>query len=217
MIKNQISCLRLSKLVFLVLIILLLSACSHFKKESETTVIVPAMTATVSEVTVLPPIETTVGYVFPLSEYKLSGKGKFVWRRRHMHKGVDLLAPKGTPIYAIEDGTVLVANYVKRSGYGRKVIIDHGNGLTSAYAHTSENKVSTGDKVARGQLIALVGSTGRSTANHLHFEIRIENQPINPLLYITSGTVEGPPEAKKKMAKIVKIKKKKKNKKKKMK
>lgn len=202
--------LNFSKFLFFAVFVSFLNACSHFNKEQ---IQVPIQeTATVIEVSLPPPFETTAGYIFPLTDYKLSGKGKFVWRKRRMHKGVDLLAPQGTPIYAVEDGTVLVANYVKRSGYGRKVVLDHGNGLTSIYAHTSENKVSTGDKVTRGQIIALVGRTGRATANHLHFEIRIDNQPINPLLYVTSGTVEGPPEAKKKMAKVKRKKMKKKKK-----
>ena len=169
------------------------------------------MTATPTEPFFPPPQETTVGYTFPLVEYKLSAKGKFDWRKRRMHKGVDLMAPLGTPIYAIRDGTVLVANYIKRSGYGRKVIIDHGDGLTSVYAHTSENKVSAGDKITRGQVIALVGHTGRASGNHLHFEVRIDNQPIEPLLFITSERIEGPPEMKKQLERKVKRKKKRKH------
>lgn len=101
-----------------------------------------------------------------------------------MHNGIDFAAPSGTAIYAAESGVVLVAQVT--SGYGNTVIIDHGNGLWTLYAHIRNGgiKVEVGDQVKRGQKIAEVGSTGNSTGNHLHFEVRLNEKPQNPLDYI---------------------------------
>ena len=85
------------------------------------------------------------------------------------HKAVDLGASKGTPIYAAAAGKVITAKY--SSSYGNYVIILHSNGYSTLYAHASKLKVSVGDKVKQGDVIALVGTTGESTGNHLHFEI----------------------------------------------
>jgi murein DD-endopeptidase MepM/ murein hydrolase activator NlpD len=94
----------------------------------------------------------------------------FGWRWGAMHAGVDLAAPHGTPIRAVGAGTVTNAGWVF-SGYGISVVIDHGDGYYTHYAHASEAKVSPGDKVKPGQIIALEGSTGDSTGPHLHFEV----------------------------------------------
>ncbi len=110
------------------------------------------------------------------------------WRRhpitgRHtLHEGVDFSAPVGTPIVAAAGGIVTVASY--RSGYGKMVEIAHGDGLVSRYAHASSIVVGLGDVVEKGQLIARVGATGRTTGAHLHFEVRLEDQPLDPNLFL---------------------------------
>lgn len=99
-----------------------------------------------------------------------------------VHYGIDIPASRGTPVYAIKAGKVITATY--GSGYGYYVIIDHGNGITSLYAHCSKLLVSKGDVVARGDTIAQVGSTGNSTGNHLHLEIRDNGKRYDPLKYV---------------------------------
>ena len=99
-----------------------------------------------------------------------------------VHYGIDIPASRGTPIYAIKAGKVITAGY--GSGYGYYVIIDHGNGITSLYAHCSKLLVSKGAVVARGDTIAQVGSTGNSTGNHLHLEIRENGKRYDPLKYV---------------------------------
>ena len=99
------------------------------------------------------------------------------------HRGIDFPAPQGTPVMAAESGTVTTVLYSNKS-YGNRVIIDHGNGISTLYGHNSSIGVSLGQKVSKGQTIAGVGSTGRSTGNHVHFEIRINGKPINPTSYV---------------------------------
>jgi len=101
------------------------------------------------------------------------------------HQGVDINASKGDPIYAAAAGIVEFAGYSK--GYGYNVKIDHQNGFRTIYGHSSKLLVKKGDKVAKGQKIALVGSTGNSTGPHLHFEIRIGNTPVDPTEYLNFG------------------------------
>lgn len=96
---------------------------------------------------------------------------------RH-HRGVDVAAAEGSEILAAADGVVRFSG--DRGGYGNTVEIDHGGGVTTLYAHASELAVEEGDKVLKGQVIARVGSTGRSTGDHLHFEVRLDNLPISP-------------------------------------
>jgi murein DD-endopeptidase MepM/ murein hydrolase activator NlpD len=116
----------------------------------------------------------------PLDEYRIS-RGFQEHAHRRSHKGVDMRAPKGTPIKAAQDGIVVFSGRLKRNGYGNHVVIDHGGGLKSLYAHTSKNLVKAGDKVTKGQIIALVGRTGRATGNHLHFEVRAGRCAIDPV------------------------------------
>ncbi|MBD2438452.1 murein hydrolase activator EnvC [Nostoc sp. FACHB-110] len=97
---------------------------------------------------------------------------------RRFHAGLDFAASYGSTIRAADSGTVIFAGWY--GGYGRAVIIDHGNGLTTLYGHTSELFVSEGQGVQRGQAIAAVGSTGLSTGPHLHFEVRRRGTPVNP-------------------------------------
>lgn len=102
--------------------------------------------------------------------------------RDHTHKGMDIAAPKGTPIKAAAEGTVTYSGWM--GGYGNLVILSHGNGIQTYYGHCSKLNVSKGDTVTAGDVIALVGSTGNSTGNHLHFEIRKNGQQINPQRYL---------------------------------
>lgn len=106
----------------------------------------------------------------------------FGWRGRRMHKGVDIAAPQGTPIVAVEDGVVLRSKYVR--GYGRLVELKHSDLYITRYGHNSKNFVKVGDRVKKGQTIALVGSTGRSTGPHVHFEVRQSGVAINPVMYL---------------------------------
>ncbi len=103
----------------------------------------------------------------------------FTWR----HTGIDIADSIGTPIYAAEDGIVEVAGW-NRAGYGLYIIIDHGGGLKTVYGHTTKLFVTVGDRVSRGQQIAAMGSTGRSTGPHLHFEVRVYGRRTNPLKYV---------------------------------
>ncbi len=99
-----------------------------------------------------------------------------------MHKGIDIYAPSGTPIIAADSGQVLQADY--DGGYGYSVLVYHGGGVASFYAHLSGFNVSVGQFIERGQVLGYVGSTGYSTGNHLHFEVRVNGQPQNPRNYL---------------------------------
>src|SRR5262245_54764801 len=98
------------------------------------------------------------------------------------HPGIDIAAPTGTPVRAAAGGTVTFAGWDPEYGY--LVVLDHGLGLETRYGHNSRLSVSLGDRVVRGQLVAAVGSTGRSTASHLHFEIRKEGVAVDPRKYL---------------------------------
>lgn len=101
------------------------------------------------------------------------------------HLALDVAIAYGTPIYAANDGTVVTAGW--HYSYGYYVVIDHGNGRSTLYAHASSLNVSAGQTVTKGQVIAKVGSTGYSTGNHLHLEFRVGGQRVNPLSYIKKG------------------------------
>ena len=105
-----------------------------------------------------------------------------IYKVRKFHRGVDFSAPQGTPVYVTGDGVV---KKVKRSrrGYGNTIEIDHGYGYSTFYAHLKEFKVKKGQKVKRGELIATVGNTGKSTAPHLHYEVRKNGHTVNPIYY----------------------------------
>ncbi len=101
-----------------------------------------------------------------------------------VHTGQDIEASLGTPIVAGARGTVIFVGW--QNGYGRLIIIDHGGGLTTRYGHLSEFNVEQGQEVARGQFIGRVGSTGRSTGPHLHYEVRINDEAVDPVPYLTA-------------------------------
>lgn len=102
------------------------------------------------------------------------------------HAGIDLAAPAGTPIYATADGVVSEAGW-NSGGYGRLIKIDHGRGIETRYAHLSAISVAAGQRVARGQMIGRMGSTGRSTGSHLHYEVRIDGRAVNPIPFMKSN------------------------------
>lgn len=104
---------------------------------------------------------------------------------RAMHTGNDYAAPTGTPIFAAADGVVTHAGWA--GGYGKLIKIQHANGYETRYAHLSRIRVTKGQRVSRDQRIADMGSTGRSTGPHLHYEIRIGGKPVNPMTYIKAG------------------------------
>ncbi|WP_051321422.1 peptidoglycan DD-metalloendopeptidase family protein [Chrysiogenes arsenatis] len=124
-------------------------------------------------------------FTAPISTGEISSefgmrKDPFTGEKR-MHQGVDIAAPIGTPIQSVGSGTVTFAGDM--GGYGNVVIVQHAGGFESRYAHASALLVREGDQIQAGDTIALVGSTGRSTGPHLHFEIRKDSQAINPALH----------------------------------
>ena len=103
-----------------------------------------------------------------------------------MHAGIDLSGPYGTPIYATADGVVSNAGW-NSGGYGNLIKVDHGRGIETRFGHLSAILVRPGDRITRGQLIARMGSTGRSTGNHLHYEVRIDGRAVNPIPFMKSA------------------------------
>ena len=108
-----------------------------------------------------------------------------IYKTRRMHSGMDFTADIGTEVYATGDGVIELVER-KRWGYGKQIIIDHGFGYKTRYAHLSAFKVRVGQKVKRGDLIGLVGSSGKSTGPHLHYEVLKNNKAVNPIGYYHS-------------------------------
>ena len=119
------------------------------------------------------------GYIWPVAGPVTSTFGP---RWGSMHEGIDIAAPSGAPIRSAAAGTVIYAGWL--GGYGNLVVVDHGGGVSTAYAHMSSTAAGTGQQVAQGQVIGYVGSTGHSTGPHLHFEVRINGQAVDPLGYL---------------------------------
>lgn len=111
-----------------------------------------------------------------------------IFKTHKFHSGIDFTAPKGTPIYATGNGVVSVAE--NGSGYGNHVVIKHGFGYSSLYAHMSRIKARVGQKITRGELIGYVGSTGTSTAPHVHYEVMKGDKKVNPINYFFKGITE---------------------------
>lgn len=103
-----------------------------------------------------------------------------------MHRGVDLAGPVGEPIYAAADGVIVEAGY-NRGGYGNFVEIEHGAGIVTRYGHMSRIAVRKGDRIARGEMIGGMGSTGRSTGSHLHYEVLIDGGQVNPMPFLEAS------------------------------
>ena len=124
-------------------------------------------------------------FALPLRDpYRLTSDFGTRWGR--LHGGIDMAAPTGTPIYAPADGVVTFAGW--SSGYGRLVKIQHEFGIETRYAHQNVIRVEVGQRVSRGDRIGDIGSSGRSTGPHLHYEIRVGGEPENPMIYIRAGT-----------------------------
>jgi murein DD-endopeptidase MepM/ murein hydrolase activator NlpD len=104
---------------------------------------------------------------------------------RAMHAGIDLAGPIGTPIYATADGVVGRSEWA--TGYGNLVELDHGRGIKTRYGHLSRSLVAAGQRVKRGDRIGMMGSTGRSTGSHLHYEVRIDGKAVNPIPFMQSS------------------------------
>jgi murein DD-endopeptidase MepM/ murein hydrolase activator NlpD len=122
---------------------------------------------------------SAAGFIWPVNGAVVSGFG-MRWGR--LHEGIDIAAPTGAPIWAAAAGTVIHAGWL--GGYGNLVVVDHGNGLATAYAHASVILVALGQEVAQGETLSLVGSTGDSSGPHLHFEVRVNGIAVDPLLYL---------------------------------
>jgi murein DD-endopeptidase MepM/ murein hydrolase activator NlpD len=126
-----------------------------------------------------PRVVSSSGFVWPVHGVVTSGYG---WRWGRMHEGIDIAVPTGTPVVAAASGTVIVSGWM--GGYGNLVVVDHGNGIATAYGHNTSVTVGVGQAVAQGQLIAYAGSTGHSTGPHVHFEVRINGAAVDPFGYL---------------------------------
>ncbi len=127
------------------------------------------------------PVNLNHGYVsseFGRRKHPISGKRKF-------HEGIDLAVDEGVPVVAAADGVVISAESEK--GYGNIIRIDHGGELVSCYAHQKKLLVEKGEFVKKGQIIGLAGKTGRVTGEHLHYEVRYKDKPINPRRFLPKG------------------------------
>jgi len=121
------------------------------------------------------PVEGTIRSAFGVRTDPLSGEGAF-------HTGIDVAAARGTPVRVTADGVITTEGW--SGGYGKLLIVDHGNGLETYYAHLSQFLVIPGQEVTRGQVIALSGGTGRSTGPHVHYEVRLHGTPVNPYPFL---------------------------------
>jgi murein DD-endopeptidase MepM/ murein hydrolase activator NlpD len=128
--------------------------------------------------TTLPVADASIGSSFGYRSDPIAGL-------RAMHEGIDFVADTGTPVVAAADGVVISADY--HSEFGNVIDIDHGDGLISRYAHLSKINIKAGSLVKRGELLGAVGTTGRSTGPHLHFEVRMLGVPQNPAVFLKQG------------------------------
>ena len=135
----------------------------------------------------LAPRSSSTGFIWPVDGDVISPFGNR--RRRHRHAGVDLKAPRGTPIVAARDGWVVFSGVVR--GHGRVVVLEHEDGYHTVYAHNSKNLVSPekdGDRLIKaGERIAILGSSGNATCAHVHFEIRSDGQPVDPMGFLPAN------------------------------
>ena len=111
-----------------------------------------------------------------------------IWGTQKYHSGLDIGVDYGTPVKAAAAGAVCYSGWI--SGYGNTIIINHGGGITTLYAHNDALRAAEGQQVGQGQIIALAGSTGNSTGPHCHFEVRENGTPVSPYGYL-DGTMEG--------------------------
>ncbi len=123
------------------------------------------------------------GFIWPLRKYRVSSRFGRRWGR--LHAGIDLRAPKGTPVRAAAAGRVIFSGF--RGAYGHKVIISHGRGVETVYAHNSRNLVKRGQRVRQGEIIARVGRSGNATGYHVHFEFRRHGRPLDPVRHVQAA------------------------------
>ncbi|MEM7563886.1 MAG: LysM peptidoglycan-binding domain-containing M23 family metallopeptidase [Pseudomonadota bacterium] len=135
-------------------------------------------TGSISEST--PTLSSPRKFIWPLRKLDISSK--FGIRSGRMHNGIDLRAPRGTPIYASANGRVMFSGV--RRGFGKTIVIDHGGGIETVYAHNESNLVTAGQRVQQGEIIARVGRSGRATGYHLHFEYRRNGRALDPARYL---------------------------------
>lgn len=129
------------------------------------------------------PVDGRLMGPFGMRTDPFNGEGEF-------HTGVDISSPMGTPVHVTADGIVVYADM--RNGYGKLIVVQHGGGMETYYAHLSKYFVHVGQEVRRGDTIAAVGATGRVTAPHLHYEVRIGGGPVNPYRYLANASVFRP-------------------------
>lgn len=168
----------LRDLVFIILTILISASCTH-----KTSLAADGFEAA-SQALSISKNEKRYGpfyYDWPVDRARLT-RG-FLTKRPRPHLGVDLAAPRGTPILSAQKGFVIYAGRDFR-GFGKMILIDSGHGWASIYAHLDKILIKEGDRVLPGQIIGRMGSTGRATGSHLHFEIRRNKLPVDPLLYL---------------------------------
>jgi len=138
------------------------------------------------------PQKVSIPSLVPVDGVKLTSDYGMRWHPvlcgRRQHKGVDLAAPIGTPIHAAADGMVERADWF--SGYGLYVAIEHGGEIETRYGHMSRLNVAAGQIVHKGDIIGYVGTTGRSTGPHLHYEVRVAGEAVNPMPYLQSGNIQ---------------------------
>jgi murein DD-endopeptidase MepM/ murein hydrolase activator NlpD len=139
----------------------------------------------VSEASFIPNMWVHVGKINNEFAFR---RNPFGGRSYEFHPGLDIDGEKGDVVMAPANGTVLKAGWT--GGYGNMLEIDHGNGITTRYGHLSKIEVQVGDTITRGEEVALIGSTGRSTGPHLHFEVRVENVAVNPRRFLPPNPIE---------------------------
>lgn len=122
-------------------------------------------------------------FFWPLKRFEVSSN--FGSRYGRPHRGIDLRAPRGTPIHAAATGRVKFAG--RKRGYGTMIVIDHGGGIETVYAHNSRNLVAVGQRIAQGEIIGRVGQSGNATGSHLHFEYRRHGQALDPTYRMQAG------------------------------
>lgn len=144
---------------------------------------------TLNKLIILENIEKNLPVGPPMHDYYISSSYGYrsdpINHKKVLHKGLDFVGGDNAKIYSPSDGKVVFAgNY---SNYGNAIVIDHGYGITSRYAHLKEIKINKGEKINKGDFIAIQGSTGKSTGSHLHYEIRYKDVPLNPSKFIEAG------------------------------
>lgn len=144
----------------------------------------PAASTTYTGITTYGSFTPDAGTVSALGSFIWPASGRITQGYSFYHKAIDIANHAGGPILAADAGTVTIAGWVDSSGYGNRVVLDHGNGYVTLYAHMSVVQVVIGQRVKRGDVLGQMGSTGRSTGTHLHFEIRQGGALLNPLSFL---------------------------------